>query len=295
MRSWLNGYEASVNQPETDYSRKNFINSAFTSTQRSAIKTTSVVNDNSNIYGTESKNNIADKVFLLANSKSYNKDVATSYGFDFDNDVYGDEARRSRCSAYAYAMGTERCYPSDDDEGFIGNVSWWYYMPDRDWMAISVDFDGQGEGVGVERDDIGVRPALHINLSSTNLYSYAGTVCSDAMKSGRKKPDYPSEPDEPDTPNQPTQPDKPGTATGTRTEGSNVDIEIDGGVDFTIPDNVPILGGGDVSLDYGKIPITFKREDNTYRIGIGVQDMNKKDWTTFKSLWKRKKNPIEKE
>ena len=122
MRSWLNGYGASVNQPKTDYSRKNFINSAFTSTQRNAIKTTSVVNDNSNIYGTESKNNIADKVFLLANSKSYNKDVATSYGFDFDNDVYGDEARRSRCSAYAYAMGTTRCYPSDNDEGFIGNV-----------------------------------------------------------------------------------------------------------------------------------------------------------------------------
>ena len=294
MRSWLNGYEASVNQPETDYSRKNFINSAFTSTQRSAIKTTSVVNDNSNIYGTESKNNIADKVFLLANSKSYNKDVATSYGFDFDNDVYGDEARRSRCSAYAYAMGTERCYPSDDDEGFIGNVSWWYYMPDRDWMAISVDFDGQGEGVGVERDDIGVRPALHINLSSTNLYSYAGTVCSDAMKSGRKKPDYPSEPDEPDTPNQPAQPDKPGTATGTRTEESDVDIEIDGGVEFTIPENVPILGGGDVSLDYGTIPVTFKREDNTYRIGIGVQDMNKKDWTTFKKFVETQKESYRK-
>lgn len=34
MRSWLNGYGASVNQPKTDYSRKNFINSAFTSTQK---------------------------------------------------------------------------------------------------------------------------------------------------------------------------------------------------------------------------------------------------------------------
>ena len=33
MRSWLNGYGASVNQPKTDYSRKNFINSAFTSMQ----------------------------------------------------------------------------------------------------------------------------------------------------------------------------------------------------------------------------------------------------------------------
>lgn len=116
----------------------------------------------------------------------------------------------------------------------------------------------------VYHDDAGVRPALHLNLSSSNLYSYAGTVCSDAMKSGESgtnNPVNPDETDKPDTPNQPTQPDKPGTATGTRTEESNVDIEIDGGVDFTIPENVPILGGGDVSLDYGKIPITFKRED----------------------------------
>ena len=152
-----------------------------------------------------------------------------------------------------------------------------------------------GYGVGHDRD--GVRPALHLNLSSSNLYSYAGTVCSDAMKSGESgtdNPVKPSEPDESDTPNQPAHPDKPGTATGTRTEESDVDIEIDGGVDFTIPENVPILGGGDVSLDYGTIPVTFKREDNTYRIGIGVQDMNKKDWTTFKKFVETQKESYRK-
>lgn len=77
-------------------------------------------------------------------------------------------------------------------------------------------------------------------------------------------------------------------------EQSDVDIEIDGGVDFTIPENVPILGGGDVSLDYGTIPVTFKREDNTYRIGIGVQDMNKKDWTTFKKFVETQKESYRK-
>ena len=60
MRSWLNGYGASVNQPKTDYSRKNFINSAFTSTQRSAIKTTSVVNNNNLVYETAGGNNTFD-------------------------------------------------------------------------------------------------------------------------------------------------------------------------------------------------------------------------------------------
>ena len=58
-------------------------------------------------------------------------------------------------------------------------------------------------GNNVNNNNDGVRPALHLNLSSTNLYSYAGTVCSDAMKngeSGTDNPVNPSEPDKPDTP-----------------------------------------------------------------------------------------------
>ena len=51
---------ASVNQPKTDYSRKNFINSAFTSTQRNAIKTTNVVNNNNIYSGTMGGKNTSD-------------------------------------------------------------------------------------------------------------------------------------------------------------------------------------------------------------------------------------------
>ena len=277
MRSWLNGYGASVNQPKIDYRRKNFINSAFTSTQRSAIKTTSVVNNNNTNYGAGC-GNTSDKVFLLSISEVCNTDIAAGYGFA--KEYYSDdEARRSRCSTYAHAMG----------------VGW---LRSQSYENDSVPDDGSiFENMDVDDDFCGVRPALHLNLSSSNLYSYAGTVCSDAMKSGESgtdNPVKPSEPDESDTPNQPAQPDKPGTATGTRTEESDVDIEIDGGVEFTIPENVPILGGGDVSLDYGTIPITFKREDNTYRIGIGVQDMNKKDWTTFKKFVETQKESYRK-
>jgi len=301
MRSWLNGYGASVNQPKTDYSKKNFINSAFTSIQKNAIKTTNVVNNNNINYEVAGGKNTSDQVFLLSTSEVYNTDTAAGYGFVKDSET-DDEARRSRCSTYTYAMGTWRYYDTDEEyTKYNGNVCWWLrsrgYFSDS---AISVDY---GDGLidlidgDVTDNGNGVRPALHLNLSSTNLYSYAGTVCSDAMKSGESGTDNsvkPSEPDESDTPNQPTQPDKPGTATGTRTEESDVDIEIDGGVDFTIPENVPILGGGDVSLDYGTIPVTFKREDNTYRIGIGVQDMNKKDWTTFKKFVETQKESYRK-
>ena len=289
MRSWLNGYGASVNQPKIDYRRKNFINSAFTSTQRSAIKTTSVVNNNNTNYGAGC-GNTSDKVFLLSISEVCNTDIAAGYGFA--KEYYSDdEARRSRCSTYAHAMGVGRFM----DE-YNGNGWWW--LRSQSYENDSVPDDGSiFENMDVDDDFCGVRPALHLNLSSSNLYSYAGTVCSDAMKSGESgtdNPVKPSEPDESDTPNQPAHPDKPGTATGTRTEESDVDIEIDGGVDFTIPENVPILGGGDVSLDYGTIPVTFKREDNTYRIGIGVQDMNKKDWTTFKKFVETQKESYRK-
>ena len=299
MRSWLNGYGASVNQSKTDYSKKNFINSAFTSTQKNAIKTTSVVNNNNINYGTTGGNNTSDQVFLLSTSEVYNTDTAAGYGFVKNN--IDDEARRSRCSTYAHAMGTWRYYDTDAEyTKYNGNV-YWRLRPSSWCSASYVDYGyGLFEYIDVDEPSFslcGMRPALHLNLSSSNLYSYAGTVCSDAMKSGESgtdNPVNPSEPDESDTPNQPAHPDKPGTATGTRTEESNVDIEIDGGVDFTIPENVPILGGGDVSLDYGTIPVTFKREDNTYRIGIGVQDMNKKDWTTFKKFVETQKESYRK-
>ena len=297
MRSWLNGYGASVNQPKTDYSRKNFINSAFTSTQRSAIKTTNVVNNNNIDYGTAGGKNTLDKVFLLSESEVYNTDMAAGYGFVKDYSTY-DEARRSRCSTYAYAMGI--WYDADAGYTKDNGILWWLRSPGfHGRFTALVYYDGTVYGSGYEVNDCnyGVRPALHLNLSSSNLYSYAGTVCSDAMKSGESgadNPVKPSEPDESDTPNQPAHPDKPGTATGTKTEESDVDIEIDGGVDFTIPENVPILGGGDVSLDYGTIPVTFEREDNTYRIGIGVQDMNKKDWTTFKKFVETQKESYRK-
>ena len=41
---------------------------------------------------------------------------------------------------------------------------------------------GGGSGYNVNYDaGLGIRPALHLNLSSANLYSYAGTVCSDGI------------------------------------------------------------------------------------------------------------------
>ena len=68
---------------------------------------------------------------------------------------------------------------------YRGNIWWWLRSPGNNASsAAGVDDDGwvnrNGDNV---HGNHGVRPALHLNLSSSNLYSYAGTVCSDEMKS----------------------------------------------------------------------------------------------------------------
>lgn len=186
VRSWLNGYGASVNQPKTDYSRKNFINSAFTSAQRSAIKKTNVVNDDNIYHGTTGGKNTSDKVFLLSDSEVYSTDTAAGYGFVKNYSIY-DEARRSRYSTYAYAMGACR---NNIYTSYRENICWWLRSPggyshDAAEVSSSGWVDRYGNFVDENKD--GVRPALHLNLSSTNLYSYAGTVCSDEMKSGERQ------------------------------------------------------------------------------------------------------------
>lgn len=179
MRSWLNGYGRSVNQPRTDYRRKNFIDTAFTASQKNAIYTTNVVNNDNINYGTEGGNSTTDKIFLLSESEVYNTATAEKYGF-----VKGcythDEAKKSYCSIYAYAMGLHR---------YERRVDWWLRSPGNDSSsAADVYYDGWviSGGYGVYDYTDGVRPALHLNLASSNQYSYAGTVCSDKMKKSSK-------------------------------------------------------------------------------------------------------------
>ena len=178
MRSWLNGYDSSVNTYGTDYSGKNFINTAFTSSERSAIKTTEVINDNNISYGTAGGNDTSDKVFLLSENEVYNSNTAFSYGFT-KSDSKCDEGRRCKSSStFAKAMGVY----SYANSAYAGNCWWWLRSPGLNtYCAASVLCDGNVDygGSHVDNDDYAVRPALHLDLSSSDLYSYAGTVSSD--------------------------------------------------------------------------------------------------------------------
>ena len=78
---------------------------------------------------------------------------------------------------------------------------WWLRSPgDGSIRAAGVDHIGWvcRDGGSVYSNADGVRPALHLNLSSSNLYSYAGTVCSDVMKSGESGSDNPVNPGKPE-------------------------------------------------------------------------------------------------
>lgn len=172
LRSWLNGYGASSNKYGKEFSTDNFSSTAFDAGEQSAVIETSVINENNLQMGTNGGNNTKDKVFLLSESEVYT-DNATAFGFHSDYNTK-DVARLSGSSTYAKAMGAV----------IYRKISSWSLrsvgcLQNR---SLSVGIDGTVDargGVRVDSIDGGIRPALHLNLASTDNYLYAGTVSSD--------------------------------------------------------------------------------------------------------------------
>ena len=173
IRSWLNGYDSTSNSAGANYSINNFIDTAFTGAEQAAIRNTDVKNENSISYGTNGGNDTIDKLFLLSESETGVTDEAAGYGFVKNQGTY-DEARRCQSSAYAKAVGL----PGSTSAGYEGNVVWWLRSPGN-YTNYARDVNNNGQ---VDNDNVGnsygVRVALNLDLSSSNLYSYAGTVSS---------------------------------------------------------------------------------------------------------------------
>lgn len=169
MRSWLNGYGASDNKSKIDYSNNNFLESAFSSSEQMAIKT-NLITGHDNVYDegiTDGGPDTIDKIFLLSTSE-----VDGKYGFS--NSLY-DEARKSKTSTYASAMGAYYDYDG-----------WYLRSPGIEGNSAVALVDSSGKlyslGSGVHYGSEGIRPALYLNLVNTDHYSYAGTVCSDGTE-----------------------------------------------------------------------------------------------------------------
>lgn len=177
IRSWLNGYDATSNSAKANYSMSNFIDAAFTGAEQAAIRNTVVKNENNISYGTNGGNDTIDKLFLLSESETGVTDTAAGYGFVKNQSTY-DEARRCQSSSYAKALGA---YNSTSTT-YVGNTYWRLRTPGYNTgNTCYVNFDGQVDshsGNNYVNYSLGVRVALNLDLSSTNLYSYAGTVSS---------------------------------------------------------------------------------------------------------------------
>ena len=142
LRTWLN---------------ETFLNNAFSKDEQNAIEKTLVVNENNLEYGTNGGVDTTDKVYLLSIAEASN----SAYGFD--SEFYEDSETR-------VAMNS------------IGEAGFWLLRsPGRYSASVAlVNSVGYGYGYGgISTDTFSVRPALHLNLSSSSLWRYAGKVSSD--------------------------------------------------------------------------------------------------------------------
>ena len=155
LRTWLNGI---------------FLNTAFTSAEQVAIKNTTVVNEDNPYFGTEGGENTTDKVYLLSIAEASN----TAYGFNGEFRTYS-ETRVAKNTAYAKECGARTSTSTE----YEGNGYWWLRsLGGGSSLASGVDYSGYGNDIGgsVNYGSDAVRPALHLNLSSSTLWSYAGKV-----------------------------------------------------------------------------------------------------------------------
>ena len=158
LRTWLNDA---------------FLNTAFTSAEQVAIKNTTVVNDDNPYYDIEGGENTTDKVYLLSIAEASN----TAYGFNGEFRTES-ETREAKNTAYAKECGALTSTSTE----YEGNGYWWLRSPGIISGSASIVFDdgyGLGNGGSVILDNVAVRPALHLNLSSSTLWSYAGKVTSE--------------------------------------------------------------------------------------------------------------------
>ena len=82
-------------------------------------------------------------------------------------------------------------------------------------------------------------------------------------------------------------------------ESEDLDIGLASYFKFTVPSNVPIFGGGEMSIDLSFIPISAKVEGNNLYVGLGVTDMSKlrsgeSNWCSWKNYVKGYRDDIQK-
>lgn len=177
IRSWLNGYDASANTGGSngiDYTGDNFLNTAFSAKEQTAIAKTKVVNDDNDETGADipidAGDDTTDRIFLLSLTETYNKKYFPNYCFSTNTAYVADGGK------FGYSM-----------YGVGESDSWWLRSPGSDQSrAAFIDWeDGSSvtDGNPVNNKEIAVRPAFNLNLSSV-LFTSAATDGKSAGANG---------------------------------------------------------------------------------------------------------------
>lgn len=170
IRSWLNGYGSSANRDKKSFTSDNFLDNAFSVAEQGVVKTTTVVNENNPVYDIDGGNDTEDKVYMLSVSEA--SDVLYGFNSNFRTESKTREAKNTEYAKQGGASVSTR-----------GIGWWWMRTPGCSSSSASIvssnGCGGYDVSNGVYSTSIAVRPALHINLSNINLWSYAGTVASD--------------------------------------------------------------------------------------------------------------------
>lgn len=147
IRAWLNN---------------EFINKAFSNEENKAINTVELINKDNSKYGTQGGKNTSDKLFLLSLSEVDETEESKEYGF--------------------WDKKTRKCKNDNFSEE---TYFWWLRSPgNSSHDAAGVYYYGWGFGYGydVQEPAGGIRPALYLNLSSSDFFSYAGTISSEGTE-----------------------------------------------------------------------------------------------------------------
>lgn len=155
LRKWLN---------------ESFYNNAFTTSEKSAIRDTEIVNARNPKWGTSSGNDTVDRVYLLSVYEAMNPE----YGFSAD----------SKNSNTRTAAKTDFAKNGVSYGGYywlrtMGIATYGATYVDMERGYVSCEGDNGEESIA---GDGFVRPVLRMNLSDHTLWSYAGTVSSDGTE-----------------------------------------------------------------------------------------------------------------
>ena len=256
LRTWLNDA---------------FLNTAFTSAEQVAIKNTTVVNDDNPYYDIEGGENTTDKVYLLSIAEASN----TAYGFNGEFRTES-ETREAKNTAYAKECGawTSR------------NGYWWLRSPSYySRSASSVNNYGYGTDNGTDVDyDNAVRPALHLNLSSSTLWSYAGKVTSEGGGGSSQATPTPAATEPPVVSDR-------DESLGTVTKGA--DLSLGSNKSGKLSAEVSEFFPANWSLGASVFPVTLSQKtkaDGSYSvkmaIGVGKTNMldSKTEWSRYKQV-----------